>query len=100
MNIKQNLSIDKVKHIAKLANLIISEALFKKLTSQLSNILDLVGKLNEVDTKNVIPTSQVTGLTNIFREDSVEPSLSQAEALSNAPRKHDGYIVVDAILEE
>ncbi len=93
------LTTSDVVHIASLANLIISPELLKNLTVDLSSILDLVGKLQEVDAKNIFPTSQVTGLTNIFREDTVEPSFSQKETLANAPRTHNGYFVVDAIFE-
>lgn len=98
---KQNkqLSTDDVKHIAYLAKLDIKEEKIKKFQKQLSQILNFVNHLAEVDTKDVTPTSQVTGLENVFREDVIKPSLSQVETLSNASRKHKGYFVVDAIFE-
>ncbi len=100
MKTKTTFSPQDVKHIAQLANLVVSEDLLEKLPVQLSNILDLVRKLNDVDTQNIAPTSQVTGLANVFREDSIQTSFSQEEALSNAPRKYNGYFVVNAVLEE
>ncbi len=97
---KSSFSIEEVKHVAKLAKLGLAEEDIQKFQKQLTDIVDFVGKLQEVDTKNVEPTSQVTGLENVFREDEVKPSLSQDEVLSNAKRTYKGYFMVDAIFEE
>lgn len=97
--VKANLTLDEVKHIAKLAYLKLTDQEMTKFQKQLASILDFVSALSAVDTKDVIPTSQVTGLENVFREDEVKKSLSQSEALANAKRKHNGYFVVDAIFE-
>lgn len=94
------LTVDEVRHVADLAKLKLNEEDLAKFQKQLTDIVDFVGKLQEVDTKNVEPTSQVTGLENVFREDEVKPSLPQAEVLKNAKRKHNGYFMVDAIFEE
>lgn len=93
------LTTQDVERIAALANLTLSADLLSTIPAQLSAIIDLVNKLQEVDTANVEPTSQVTGMTNVFREDVVEPSLTPEEALSNAPRSDNGYFVVDAIFD-
>lgn len=87
-----------VKHIAKLANLPLKDEEIKKLESQLGETLDYIEQLNEVDTKNIEPTSQVTGLENITREDEASESLSQDEAVSNTTEKHNGLFKVKAIL--
>lgn len=97
---KKILTIEKVKHVAMLAKLGLSDADISKFQKQLLEIVEFVGKVSEVNTKNVEPTSQVTGLENIFREDKVKPSFSQEEVLANAPRKYKGYFVVKAILEK
>ena len=101
-----------VTHVAKLANLPLKPGENKKFEKQLGEILTYVEKLNEVDTKNVEPTSQVTGLENVTREDETTPSLSQDEALSNAKparnashsdaggSQHNGLFKVKAILTE
>ena len=60
-----------IRHIAKLARLGLKDQDIEKFSKQLSDILRYVEKLNEVDTKNVEPTSQVTGLKNVTREDNV-----------------------------
>ncbi|MBI4058588.1 Asp-tRNA(Asn)/Glu-tRNA(Gln) amidotransferase subunit GatC, partial [Candidatus Gottesmanbacteria bacterium] len=91
-----------VKKIATLASLSLTNEEITNYTKQLSSILEYVGKLQKVNTDKVPPTSQVTGLENVFREDIVdhERMLSQEDALSNAPETHNGYFVVKAIFEE
>lgn len=89
-----------VKHIVKLANLSLKEGEEKKLERELSSILDYVNKLQEVNTSNVEPTSQITGLENVTREDKTKPSLDQEEVLSNAKNKHNGMFKVKGILEQ
>lgn len=88
-----------VKHIAKLANLPLKEDELAKFEKQLADILQYVEQLQKVDTENVIPTSQVTGLENVLREDIAGPSLSQEDALKNAKNKHNGLFQVKGILE-
>lgn len=89
-----------VEHVAKLANLPLKKDEEKKFEKQLSEILNYVEKLKEVDTKNIETTSQVTGLENVMRDDEAIPSLTQEEALSNAKSQHNGFIKVKAILED
>lgn len=89
-----------VSHVAKLANLPLTDAEKKKFEKQLEETLDYVNQLEEIDTKSVEPTSQVTGLENVMREDQTRPSLSQEEVLKNAKSKHNGMFKVKAILEE
>lgn len=89
-----------VTHIAKLANLPLNPEEKEKFEKQLSETLGYVNKLNSVDTKNVEPTSQVTGLENVTREDDAKPSLTQEQALSNTKSKSNGFFKVKAILGE
>ncbi len=63
---------EQVKHIAKLARLGLKDEDVEKFSKQLSSIMEYVEKLNEVDVKDVEPTSQVTGLENVMREDTEE----------------------------
>ena len=93
------LSKDLVKHVAKLANLPLSGEEEQKFAHQLGETIDYVNRLEEIDTKNIKPTSQVTGLENVFRDDVATPSLSQAEVLKNAKSIYKGYFKVKAILE-
>lgn len=88
-----------IDHVAKLANLSLTDEEKKKFEKQLSQILDYIDKLNEVDTKNVEPTSQVTKLENVTRKDETYPSLPQEEVLKNAKSTHNGFLKVKAILK-
>lgn len=65
------LSREQVVHVAALARLGLSEAEIEKFQTQLSNILDYVEQLNEVNTDGIEPTAQVTGLKNIKRKDII-----------------------------
>ena len=94
---KPKISGEEVKKIAKLANLELAESEVKKFQKQLSDVLDYVAVLDELDIANVEPTSQVTGVKNIARADETEPSLSQEEALSNTKNKYNGYFKVPAV---
>ena len=89
-----------VPHVAKLANLKITEEETKKFEKQLSDVLEYINKLNEVDTKDVSPTHQVTGLENVFRQDSVGSSLPQQAALSNAKAQKNGMFQVKGIFDQ
>lgn len=89
-----------VKHVAKLANLPLKPGEEKKFEKQLGETLDYVKRLEEIDTKNVEPTSQVTGLENVTREDETKPSFTQEEALLNTKSQHNGLFKVKAILTE
>ena len=95
---QKQISKEEVKHIAKLAWIGLSSEEIQKFQKQLSGILEYVDQLNELDTKDIPPTFQVTGLKNIWREDTVEPSLTQKEALQNAPMQKDGYFKVKKVM--
>ncbi len=88
-----------IKHIARLANLTLNDDEIGKLDSQLTETLEYIDQLNEVDTKGTEPTSQVTGLENITREDIAKESLTQEQALSNTNETHNGLFKVKGILD-
>jgi aspartyl-tRNA(Asn)/glutamyl-tRNA(Gln) amidotransferase subunit C len=87
-----------ISHVAQLANIPLSEKEKNTFEKELTETLDYIATLNSIDTKNVEPTSQVTGLTNVLREDEAHPSLSQEEALQNA-QTYNGFFKVPAILD-
>jgi aspartyl-tRNA(Asn)/glutamyl-tRNA(Gln) amidotransferase subunit C len=93
------LTTDQVKYVAKLANLPISEKEEKLYAEQLSKILDYVDQLNSVDTSKVEPTFNVTGKSSVWREDEVGESLTQTEALKNAPKAKNGFFVAKGVFE-
>ncbi|MEK6879283.1 MAG: Asp-tRNA(Asn)/Glu-tRNA(Gln) amidotransferase subunit GatC, partial [Nanoarchaeota archaeon] len=65
----------------------------------IGSTLNYLNKLNEVDTKDVEPTPQVTGLENVTREDKTRPSLTQEEALTDTKSTQNGYFKVPRILD-
>jgi aspartyl-tRNA(Asn)/glutamyl-tRNA(Gln) amidotransferase subunit C len=76
-----DLTKDQVRHIAKLARLTLSEEEVAKFALELTAIFGYVDMLQEVDTKNVPATAQVTGQTNSLREDEVRPQEVSPDAL-------------------
>ncbi len=91
-----------VAHIATLSNIPITPAEEKTLADGFTTTMNVVDSLLQVDTSTVEPTHQVTGLENILRDDVIDTDrqFSQEQALQNAKRTHNGYIVVDQILGE
>ncbi|MEN8253698.1 MAG: Asp-tRNA(Asn)/Glu-tRNA(Gln) amidotransferase subunit GatC [Patescibacteria group bacterium] len=94
-------SKQQIKHISQLAQIPISEKEADNLARDFTETLDVISNLQSIDTKNIEPTHQVTGLENILREDNVDEDrmLSQEEALSNASETHNGFFVVKHLLE-
>jgi len=88
-----------VEYIAKLARLSVSEEEKELFGSQLNGILSYVEKLNELDTRDVEPTSHVLSLSNVMRDDVTRPSLSREEALMNPPDHTDKFYRVPKIIE-
>jgi aspartyl-tRNA(Asn)/glutamyl-tRNA(Gln) amidotransferase subunit C len=76
---------DQVLHVAKLARLKLEDAELDRMAGELSDILDHVETMNELDLEGVEPTSHVVDLTNVLREDVPRPSLDRETALEQAP---------------
>lgn len=91
-----------IDHIAKLANLPISDEQSEELTKQVGGTVEYVSHLQSLPTEDVTETSQVTGLENVLREDEIDTTrmFTQEEALSNAKNTHNGFFVVGRVLEE
>lgn len=94
------LSTTEVAHVAQLARLRLSDEELELMRSQLSNILDYIAMLQEVDVEGVEPTAQVTGLSTVMRPDVVVGALSREEALANAPDQAAGMFRVRAVFDE
>ena len=87
-----------VKHIAHLVRLGISDNEAQKFSLQFTSIIDYFNMLNEVDTENVPPASDITNNKNVLREDIAKPSMSRNEFLNNAPQSERGYVKVPTVL--
>lgn len=88
-----------IKYVANLARIELTPEEETKLSSQLSNILGYVEKLKQLDVTNIEPTSHAVPLINVVRADEKHPSLSNEDALRNAPAKANGLFVVPKIVE-
>jgi aspartyl-tRNA(Asn)/glutamyl-tRNA(Gln) amidotransferase subunit C len=90
-----------VKKIAKLAKLELTDTEIKKFQLQLSEILDYVNMVQNIDTTDVAPTFQTTiGDENRFNEDTNQNSnsINKDDALKNAPLKNEKYFKTKAVL--
>jgi aspartyl-tRNA(Asn)/glutamyl-tRNA(Gln) amidotransferase subunit C len=87
------------EHIARLARLSLSDEEKGLFGSQLNSILSYMEKLNELDTKDVEPTSHVVSLSNVMRDDVQRDSIPREDALANAPDRTDKFYRVPRIIE-
>ena len=94
------LTPEDVDHVAALARLGITADERARFAEQLSGILEHFRALQALDTEDIPPTAQVLDVRNVMRPDVSRPSLTQAQALANAPREEDGFFRVQAVLEE
>jgi len=88
-----------VKYVAHLARLNLTPEEDEKFGAQLGQILTNVAKLNQLDVSQVEPTAHAIPLVNVTRSDEIRPSISNEEALRNAPAKANGLFIVPKIVE-
>jgi len=96
-----------IEHIAQLARLKLSKAEKEKFAKQLSSVLEYMDQLKEVDVRGVEPTTNVSGLENIMREDKVIDSYkaeknlqkNRKEMLKNAREVEKGSFRVPKVLQ-
>jgi aspartyl-tRNA(Asn)/glutamyl-tRNA(Gln) amidotransferase subunit C len=89
----------KIRDVANLARIELTPEEEKLFEKQLNDILKYIEKLSSLDTKGVEPMSHAIAMGNVFRQDSVKPSLSSDEALKNAPSKEKNFFKVPKIIE-
>lgn len=96
----EKLSREEVEHVAHLARLGLTEEEKEMFRDQLSNILENMGILGELDTSAIPPTAHVLPLRNVMRPDETEPCLPVEGVLQNAPRREDDYFRILPVFEE
>ena len=94
------LSNKDVEKVAKLSKFNLNDSELEKYKALLEQALEYIKVLDELDTKGTVPTPQVTGLVNSFDQDVSHISLTQEEALQNAPSKERGFITTDAVIRK
>lgn len=98
-NVSETISIKDVKHIATLARLKFDDAEAERVKDELNSILGYVAKLNELDTTGVEPTSHTLDIYTVTRPDAAAPSLTNEEALANAPKSENAHFKVPKVIE-
>jgi aspartyl-tRNA(Asn)/glutamyl-tRNA(Gln) amidotransferase subunit C len=86
--------------MAALARVGLTHEEMERMRDQLSAVLDHISMLQEVNTDDILPTAQVIQLQNVMRDDVVRSSLPRELVLLNAPDQEDGYLRVNAVLDQ
>ncbi|MCA9124224.1 MAG: Asp-tRNA(Asn)/Glu-tRNA(Gln) amidotransferase subunit GatC [Planctomycetaceae bacterium] len=94
------LSRDEVAKVSLLARLRFGDDELDILTSQLSQVVEYVRQLEELDTESVRPMAHVEDIHNVLVDDIPRPSLDREEALANAPKRDEECYRVPAVLGE
>ena len=88
-----------LQYVARLARVSLTPEEETRLGAQLGNILGYIEKLKEVDVSGVEPTAHAFPLVNVTRPDECSESLTNEEALRNAPARAGGMFMVPKIVE-
>jgi len=88
-----------VQYVARLARIALTPAEEEKFAAQLTHVLGYIEKLNQLDVSGIEPTAHAVPMVNITRPDEVRPSLTNEEALRNAPAKANGLFLAPKIVE-
>ena len=89
-----------VAHLARLSRLALSDDELDQMAGQLEVIINAVARVSEVADAHVPPTSHSVPLTNVFRPDELQPSLTPEAALAGAPAAEDQRFRVPRMLDE
>jgi aspartyl-tRNA(Asn)/glutamyl-tRNA(Gln) amidotransferase subunit C len=88
-----------VHYVAHLARIALTPAEEEQFGAQLSHVLGYIEKLNQLDVSGIEPTAHAVPMVNVVRADQVRTSLTNEEALRNAPAKANGLFLVPKIVE-
>ncbi len=95
------LTDDDVRHVARLAQLALTEQEISDLAPQLVEILAYAEKVSEIAVADVPPTSHAYPLVNVFRDDDVVGKpLTPEEVVANAPEEQDGQFRVPKLMAD
>lgn len=93
-----SVSLDEVRHLAALSEIQLSDSELESLTTDIDNIVGYINQLDELDTDQVEPTFQLTGLQNVWRDDKIEHQLSREKLLNLAPDTDNNQVKVPKVL--
>lgn len=92
------LSRDEMEKISRLARIELNEEEIEKYRHEMSQVLNYVAQLDEVNTENVAPIAHVTGMTNELRDDVVVDDTDPERFLAAAPERADNFVKVKKVL--
>ena len=89
--------VDEVAHLARLE---FNDEAKNEIVADMNGMLSFIDKLNELDTTNIEPLIYMTDEVNVLRDDEPIISITQAEALKNAPKKDSDYYKAPKVIEQ
>jgi aspartyl-tRNA(Asn)/glutamyl-tRNA(Gln) amidotransferase subunit C len=89
---------EQVHKVARLARLELTPEEEEQFTLQLGDILNYVEQMNELDVSNVIPTTRAIDVSNVTREDKLQPYPERDAILSSAPQQEGEFFKVPKIM--
>ena len=95
-----HISADDVRKVAKLARLNLPDDKIATYTGQLESILGYVSQLEQVDTTGVPETTRAVEVTNVTRQDGVDPTPVREEILNQVPQREGDFFRVPKILAD
>jgi len=97
-NPAETLTVNDVRHVARLARLAMAEDRLPAMRDSLVSILGHISQLQAIDTKNLEPMAQPLPMRNRLRSDESGAALSTADLLANAPKVEGDFIAVPKVL--
>lgn len=88
-----------VAHVARLSRLELTDEERERFRAQLGSILEHFQSLLALDLTGLAPAAPASEITNVLRDDTVQPCLPLDEVLANAPASEDGWFVVPPVIE-
>ncbi len=96
---EQKIDIKTVDEVAHLARLEFTDDAKTEILNDMNRMLSFINKLNEMDTEGIEPLIYMTDEVNVMREDEPKVTLTQKEALKNAPKKDSDYFKVPKVID-
>jgi aspartyl-tRNA(Asn)/glutamyl-tRNA(Gln) amidotransferase subunit C len=95
-----SITLDEVRHVAKLARLELDESEMLSLQGELNALLGHFADIESIDTSGIEPTSHAVALQNVWSGDSIGPVLNRDQAVRNSALAKAGLFVVPQIIED
>jgi aspartyl-tRNA(Asn)/glutamyl-tRNA(Gln) amidotransferase subunit C len=90
-------TVDEIAHLARLE---FDDKSKPEILNDINRMLSFIDKLNELDTEQVEPLIYMTNERNVLREDIPETTITQREALKNAPKKDSDYFKAPKVIDQ